>query len=105
MKCFIKENSFIARFAAWKLGTDNVAIVIGRTIHLHNASKEELIYNHRWLRHEIAHVKQYHQYGFCLFIAKYLWESLQNGYTKNKFEIMARAAERDENICDDVIIH
>ena len=40
MEFLIKENSWIAKLAAKKLQSDNVTIVIGRTIHLHNVSKE-----------------------------------------------------------------
>lgn len=104
MKCIIKENSFIAGIAAWKLGFSSAAIVIGKTIYLHNATKQELIHNNKWLRHEIAHIKQYKQYGNFLFIIMYLVESIKKGYKNNKFEIMARDAEQDEKICDDVTI-
>lgn len=104
MKCFIKENSFIAKLAAWKLGVGSVAIVIGRTIHLHNAGKEDLIYNIPWLRHEVAHVKQFSEHGYFLFILKYIFESLKKGYKNNKYEIQARSAECDEKICDGITI-
>jgi len=43
MKCYIKENSFIARIAAWKLNSNQVAIVIGKTIHLHNTNKNDFL--------------------------------------------------------------
>ncbi len=89
----IKENSWIARLAAKKLHTLNVAIVIGKTIHLHNATKDDLLKNERWLKHEMCHVKQFHQHGFVSFVARYLWQSIKNGYSKNKFEIEAREAE------------
>ena len=49
----IKENSWIARIAAIKLNAASVAIVIGNTIHLHNATKAELLANRRWLTHEL----------------------------------------------------
>ncbi|MEO6328429.1 MAG: DUF4157 domain-containing protein [Ginsengibacter sp.] len=90
----IKENSFIAKFAAKKLQSDNVAIVIGTTIHLHNASRQDLLKNEKWLKHEMCHIKQFQQYGFLPFIIKYLWESLKRGYYNNKFEVAARAAEK-----------
>ena len=90
---FIKENSWIAKFAAFKLRSNNAAIVIGKTIHLHNTSSREFLQNEKWLKHELCHVKQFKQNGFLLFIIKYLLESLKHGYQNNKFEAAARAAE------------
>jgi hypothetical protein len=92
----IKEQSFIARLAAWKLNSDKVAIVIGKTIHLHNTGKLEFLQNKRWLLHELKHVEQFEQHGFLSFLFIYLWESIRHGYTNNKYEIEARAAETDE---------
>jgi hypothetical protein len=89
----IKENSWIARIAAWKLRSDNVAIVIGSTIHLHNTSRESFLMNKRWLRHELKHIQQFHEYGFFPFIFKYLLETIRNGYYNNRFEKEARIAE------------
>ena len=89
----IKENSWIARLAAKKLHAGNVAIVIGRTIHLYNVTKQELFKNDKWLKHELCHLRQFQQYGFITFIAKYLWESINKGYFNNKFEVEARRAE------------
>lgn len=103
MECYIKENSIIAKWAAWKLGTTNVAIVMGRTIHLHNISRQEFIKNNRWVQHEIAHIRQFRQHGYFAFIMKYLWESIRNGYTNNKYEIEARSAEGDENSCKEIV--
>ena len=102
--CFIKENAFIARIAALKLGASSVAIVVGRTIYLHNASRADLVNNTRWLRHEVAHVKQFSRYGYFRFIASYLLESARTGYWHNKYEAEARAAEDDPSVCDDVVI-
>lgn len=45
------------------------------------------------MRHELCHVKQYQDHGFFPFLFKYLLESISKGYTNNKFEIEARAAE------------
>ncbi len=89
----IKENSWIAKLAAKKLGTDNVAIVIGKTIHLHNTSKQNFLQDKKWVKHELCHVRQFEQYGFVNFTARYLWESLKNGYYNNKYEAEARKAE------------
>ena len=90
--------------AARRLGADSVAIVIGKTIHLHNATKGDLLTNRRWLRHEIAHIRQFRHHGFLNFIMMYLWESLLKGYYNNRYEIEARAAENNEGICEGVVI-
>ncbi len=89
----IKENSWLAKLAAWKLGVDNVALTLGTTIHLHRASAEVLINDERWVRHELKHVEQFLKYGFVKFIFMYVMESLRNGYENNRFEIEAREAE------------
>ena len=91
----IKENSFLAKLAAWKLGKSTIAIVFGSRIHLFNCSKETFLSNQSWLRHELCHVKQYQQHGYLLFLFKYLWESIRHGYYNNRFEVEARAAESD----------
>ncbi len=90
---FIKENSLIAKLAAKKLRSDNVAIVIGKTIHLHNTSQQAFLKNKKWVKHELCHIKQFGQHGFLFFIFKYLMESFRNGYYNNKYEIEAREAE------------
>lgn len=92
----IKERSWIARLAAWKLKSNCAAIVIGQTIHLHNTGRSEFLKNKRWLLHELKHIEQFNQYGLIRFIFMYLIESIRRGYTNNKFETEARAAEKDE---------
>lgn len=89
----IKENSWLAKIAAWQLRTSSVAMVIGSTIHLHNTTKQEFLQNTAWVKHELCHVQQFKQHGFVGFIAKYLWESIKKGYYNNKFEVEARKAE------------
>ncbi len=89
----IKENSWLAKLAAKKLRTGAVAMVLGKTIHLHNTSKEDFLADERWLKHELCHIKQFKEHGYLIFIIKYLWESLQKGYYQNRFEIEARKAE------------
>jgi hypothetical protein len=92
----IKERSFIARLAAWKLKSEKVAIVIGKTIHLHNTARGEFLQNKQWVLHELKHVEQFKQHGFLSFIFFYLLESIRHGYINNKYEVEARAAETDE---------
>lgn len=89
----IKENSWLARIAAWKLKSDSVAMVLGKTIHLYNSTKENFLNDERWLKHELCHVKQFKEHGYFMFMVKYLWESLRKGYYNNRFEVEARNAE------------
>ena len=91
----IKENSWVAKIAAWKLKASSVAIVVGSTIHLWKSSKEEFLSNKKWLKHELCHIRQYRQHGFAWFIILYLWESIKKGYWNNKFEVDARKAEEE----------
>jgi hypothetical protein len=94
----IKENSWLAKLAAQRLETSSVAMVIGKTIHLHNSSKENFLGNTCWVRHEVAHVKQYAKLGFIRFIFLYLLETLNRGYKNNRFEVEARLKEKDVSI-------
>jgi hypothetical protein len=93
MELEIKEDSWIAKIAAAKLHSENVAIVLGKTIHLYHVSKEDFLKNEKWVKHEICHLRQYKKYGFFFFICRYLWECVRVGYYKNKFEVEARKAE------------
>lgn len=95
MEFFIKENSWIAKLAAKKLRSENVAVVIGKTIHLHHVYKEDFLQNKKWVIHEMCHINQFKKYGFLNFIFKYLWESLRHGYYNNKYEAEARKAENE----------
>ena len=89
----IKENSWLAKIAAKKLGTNAVAMVLGSTIHLYNTSREEFLQNEKWVKHELCHIRQFKQHGYVIFTIKYLWESLRKGYYNNKYEAEARQAE------------
>ncbi len=70
-----------------------VAMVLGKTIHLHNITREEFTIDEGLLKHELSHVRQYQQHGYIGFLIKYLWESYRKGYCNNKFKAEARAAE------------
>lgn len=91
----IREGSWVAKLAAKKLATAKVAIVIGHTIHLHNTTREEFETDERWVKHELCHIRQYEKYGFFNFMVRYLWESLRKGYYNNRYEVEARAAEKN----------
>ncbi len=98
----IKENSWLAKIAARKLHCSQVAMVMGKTIHLYNSSKEDFLNNKRWVRHEIAHVKQFAELGFCKFILLYLLDTFNKGYENNRFEVEARQKERDIAILSEI---
>jgi hypothetical protein len=94
---WIKENSWQAKMAAWKLGSRSVAIVFGKTIHLYHITKADFLKNERLVKHELCHVRQFQQHGYWGFLIKYLWESIQKGYYNNRFEMAARKAEADDS--------
>jgi hypothetical protein len=96
VKYYIKENSLLARMAARRLKQDKMAMVLGKTILLHDTTTQEFINNRKWIRHELAHVAQFKQHGYLLFLVKYLVESMKNGYYDNKYEKEARDAEDDD---------
>ena len=95
MNLHIKENSWIAKLAAKKLQSKNVAIVIGSTIHLYNVTKHQFLKNDKWVKHEVCHLQQFKKNGTFIFIIKYVWESIMHGYYNNKYEVEARNAEED----------
>lgn len=101
-KVKIKENSWLARIAAKKLDSSSMAMVVGRTIHLHNSTREDFLKNKRWVRHEVAHVQQYARLGFLRFIFFYLLETFNKGYENNSFEVDARQKEKDASILSEV---
>lgn len=94
----IKENSWVAKIAAAKMRSAKVAIVFGKTIHLHNTSKEEFLKDTDWVCHELQHVEQYCQHGFIGFVCKYLFEWVRKGYYNNRFEVEARDNEKNVSL-------
>jgi Domain of unknown function (DUF4157) len=92
----IRERSWLARMAAFKLRSRGAALVLGRTVHLHRITAHQFLSNQRLLLHELCHVRQYQRYGFFGFLARYLWLSLRHGYYNNPLEAEAREAEEDE---------
>lgn len=91
----IKERSLLAWLAAKKLRVHRVAMVLGDTIYLHNTNAGSFLSNKRWLRHELAHVQQYRNYGMVCFLFLYLWYSVRYGYYNNPFEVEARQKESE----------
>lgn len=45
------------------------------------------------LRHERVHVRQWKQHGPVRFAVLYVWYHLRYGYSRNPFEVEARAEE------------
>jgi hypothetical protein len=90
----IRENSFWAKIAAYILGAQRVALVLGSTIHLHHVSKQDFLADEAWLRHERCHIRQFREHGYLSFLIKYAWESFKKWYYNNKYEVEARAAEK-----------
>ncbi|WP_245590612.1 DUF4157 domain-containing protein [Adhaeribacter aquaticus] len=72
--------------------TSNVAMVLGKTIHLSGVKKEEFLQDHSWVAHELCHVQQFKENGYFKFLWLYLLESYRNGYYNNKYEVEARQA-------------
>ncbi|WP_343071013.1 DUF4157 domain-containing protein [Chitinophaga qingshengii] len=97
-------NSGLARIAAMVMGVQEVAMVLGRTIHLHGASRFEFLSDIAWVRHEVCHVKQYRQYGMIGFLARYLYQSMRKGYYQNPLEVAARKAEADPGMLEGIEI-
>lgn len=94
----IKENSIWARIAASVLHTDDVAVVIKRTIYLHGTTCENFMSNKKWLLHELKHVEQYERYGVVRFLLLYMLQSIRYGYYNNKLEEEARQAANDTDL-------
>jgi len=92
----IKEHSWQARIAARMLRSKNVALVLGRTIHLWGVSREVFLSDRGWVKHELAHIQQFKKYGFAKMTFLYLAESIKKGYYHNRFEAEARDAETKE---------
>lgn len=92
----IFERSPIAWLARKNLKAANVAMVIGRTIHLSGVNKEEFLQNKAWVAHECCHIKQFKENGFWRFLFLYILESWRVGYYNNKYEVEAREAGTKE---------
>jgi len=76
--------------------TKNLALVLGKGIHLSGVNKEIFLKDKKWVKHELIHIQQYKKFGTVKFLLFYLLESLRNGYYNNRFEIEAREGEEQE---------
>ncbi len=102
MRVRIKEKSLLARFAAYNLKSNKMAIVFGKTILLHNTTKEDFLANTKWVRHEVAHVYQYQKKGLIYFIVAYLLDTFNLGYQYNRYEVDARNQEKNPHILNGI---
>ncbi|TGE17197.1 hypothetical protein [Hymenobacter elongatus] len=92
----IIENSPLARLARLKLQAGSVAMVLGNSIHLSGATREQFLRDPHWVAHEMEHIRQFQQYGRLGFLWRYLWGWARHGYYNIPFEVEAReAGERD----------
>lgn len=90
----IIENSLLARLARLKLGTQSVAMVLGNSIHLSGATKEEFLSDPYWVAHEMEHIRQFQEHGRLGFLVKYVLGWMRHGYYNIPFEAQAREAGR-----------
>ena len=92
----IVENSPFARLARLKLNAGSVAMVLGRSIHLSGATREQFLRDPYWVAHEMEHIRQFAEHGRLGFLWRYLLGWARHGYYNIPFEVAARAAaERD----------
>ncbi|WP_151086506.1 DUF4157 domain-containing protein [Hymenobacter baengnokdamensis] len=88
-------NSPLARIARLVLGrAPRVAMVLGQTVHLSGATREEFLADPEWVAHEEVHLRQVRELGTVRFLWLYLVESARVGYYQNKFEVEAREGAR-----------
>ena len=84
-------NSPLARVARLVLGrAPRVAMVLGQTVHLSGATREEFLADPEWVAHEEVHLRQVRDLGLPRFLYQYLVESARVGYYQNRFEVEAR---------------
>jgi hypothetical protein len=95
----IVENSPLARIARLKLKASSVAMVLGHSIHLSGATREQFLSDPYWVAHEMEHIRQFEQYGRLGFLWRYLVGWARYGYYNIPFEVQAReAGERDASL-------
>ncbi|MDX5419604.1 MAG: hypothetical protein LPK09_10340 [Hymenobacteraceae bacterium] len=92
MEYKIVERSFFARIARVVLKSRNVAMVLGKTIHLSGVTRETFLRDEGWVAHELCHIRQFQEHGYVRFLWLYLKESWRVGYYNNKYEVEARIA-------------
>ena len=91
-KIRVVENSRLAKLIAKIKHEPSYAITFGKTIFI-SCKREEFYAQKWWVKHELAHVQQYQQYGVKRFLALYVYYSLFHRKSGNPFEIEAETAE------------
>ncbi|MFD2513077.1 hypothetical protein ACFSRY_04315 [Pontibacter locisalis] len=86
----IVERSLFARIARMVLRSSNVAMVLGKTIHLSGVDRYTFLKDEGWVAHELCHIRQFKEHGYLRFLWLYLVESWRVGYYNNKYEVEAR---------------
>lgn len=92
MEYRIVERSAFARMARLVLKSKNVAMVLGKTIHLSGVDRHTFLKDEGWVAHELCHIRQFREHGYFRFLWLYLLESMRVGYYRNKYEVEARIA-------------
>jgi hypothetical protein len=64
--------------------------------------QEDFLSNVKWVRHEIAHVKQFQEEELFGLFLSYLLETFNLGYEFNRYELEAIKRERDHQILEGV---
>jgi hypothetical protein len=95
-KYYIVENSWLARLGRIFMKSKNLALVLGKGIHLSGVSKDIFLKDVKWVKHELVHIHQYEKHGIVKFLLFYAIESLRKGYYNNRFEKEAREGEEKE---------
>ena len=93
-------RSPLARIARLVLGSQRVAMVVGQTVHLSGATREQFLAVAEWVAHELVHLRQYKEHGLLPFLWKYLLESARVGYYQNRYEVEAREEARRVVLAD-----
>lgn len=83
-------NSKIAAMVGWlNNSTYGYAVTISSTCTLYSVS--ESVVSSAWRRHEDCHKQQIKDEGWLLFMCKYLFWNMTEGYQNNPYEIEARS--------------
>jgi hypothetical protein len=91
-KIRVVENSTIAKVIAKIKREESYAITFGKTIFI-SCKKEDFFAQEWWVKHELAHVKQYEKHGILRFLTLYFYYAVFHPKSANPFELEAEAAE------------
>jgi len=91
-KVRVVENSALAKIVAKIKGEELYAITFGKTIFI-NCKKEEFFEKEWWVKHELAHVRQYEKHGTLRFLALYIYYAVFHRKSVHPFELEAETAE------------